>query len=123
MRQFLAISLLMLFALPFATPLFGVNAAEAELPACCRRTGKHHCEMKVVMAGQQGSLITTVGEKCPYSVAPPAILAAAVYAPSASGSIFAGVARHPAVAAQVEAQLRISFDRARQKRGPPAITL
>jgi hypothetical protein len=122
-RRLLAISLLALFALPFALPLFGANAAEAELPVCCRRNGKHHCEMMREMAAQQGSSMSTVGERCPYSFAPPAIVVPAVYAPSASASIFAGIVRHPAAAAQTEAQFRISFDRARQKRGPPNISI
>lgn len=111
----------MLFGLPFALPLFGANAAEAQLPVCCRRNGKHHCEMAREVAPRKVSL-GTVGEKCPYSIAPPATVVLPPYAPPASASIFAGIARHPAVAAQVEAQFRISFDRARQKRGPPRIS-
>jgi hypothetical protein len=118
-RRLLAISLLMLFGLPFAAPLFGANAAEANLPICCRRDGKHHCAM-MSMDESTGRALRTVGEKCPYSVAPPAILVLPSYTPSTAQSVFAGVIRHPTSAPQVEAQRRISFDRARQKRGPPA---
>ncbi|HEV2463890.1 MAG TPA: hypothetical protein VGT04_08800 [Acidobacteriaceae bacterium] len=71
----------------------------------------------------RGVSLTTIGEKCPYSVAPPATIILPAYTPPASASIFAGISRHPAVAAQVEAQFRISFDRARQKRGPPIVIL
>lgn len=112
----------MLFGLPFALPLLGVNAAEAQLPVCCRRNGKHHCEMVREMASR-GVSLSTISEKCPYSIAPPATVVLPVYTPPASASIFAGIARHPAVSAQVEAQFRISFDRARHKRGPPAVIL
>jgi hypothetical protein len=116
-RRLLAISLLLLFMVPCVLPLFGANAAEAALPACCRRNGKHHCMMD--MAWSQERSFHTVREKCPYSVAPPAILVLPSYTPSAAASIFAGIRRHPSVAAQTEAQYRISFDRSRQKRGPP----
>lgn len=60
-----------------------------------------------------------VGEKCPYSIAPPATLVLITFNPSPSASIFAGIARHPTAAAQEEAQQRIAFNRFRQKRGPP----
>jgi hypothetical protein len=116
-RRLLAISLLLLFTAPFVLPLFGSSAAEAALPACCRRNGKHHCMM--YMAWMQERTFHTVHEKCPYSIAPPAILVLHSYRPTAAASIFAGITRHPTAAAQTEAQLRISFDRSRQKRGPP----
>ena len=118
MRRLLAITLLLLFTTPFVLPLFGTNAAEDALPACCRRNGKHHCMM--YMAWMQERSFHTVREKCPYSIVPPAILVLPSFTPSAAASVFAGITRHPAVVAQTEAHLRISFDRSRQKRGPPA---
>jgi hypothetical protein len=117
-RRLLAISLLMVFALPCALPLFGAKAAEASLPLCCRRGGKHHCAMANMGAAQR-SFTGRLSEKCPYSIAQPAILVLPIFTPSAAAFVFAGVARHPAVAPQVEAQRRISFDRSRRKRGPP----
>lgn len=107
----------MLFALPFTLPLFGADAAAASVPACCRRNGKHHCMMS--MNSSRDSSVPIVWQKCPYSVTPPAVLVLPSFTPSPSASIFAGVTRHPAAAAQVEARQRVSFDRSRQKRGPP----
>lgn len=118
MRRLLAISLLLLFTTPFVLPLFGTSAVEATIPACCRRNGKHHCMM--YMAWMQERTFHTVREKCPYSIAPPAILVLRSFTPSAAASVFAGITRHPALFPQTEAQFRISFDRSRQKRGPPA---
>lgn len=117
-RRALAISLLTLFLLPFALPLFGASARQTDLPACCRRNGKHHCMMSMVSSRMQTRII---GVKCPYRIVPPAVMVAPPYAPAPAASIFAGVTRHPAVAPQVEALRRVSLDRARQKRGPPAI--
>jgi hypothetical protein len=117
-RRMLAISLLILFALPITLPLFGADAAAASVPACCRRNGKHHCMMS--MGSSRDSSLLIIWQKCPYSVTPPAVSVLPSLAPSPSASIFAGVRRHPAAAAQVEARQRVSFDRSRQKRGPPA---
>jgi hypothetical protein len=119
-RRLLAISLLTLFALPFALPLFASSASDANLPICCRRDGKHHCAAMTIGGTSQGTSMETVGEKCPYSVAPPAILLLPSFKPSTAVAVFAGIVQHPAVAPQTEAQRRISFDRSRQKRGPPA---
>lgn len=118
-RRLLAISLLILFSLPFALPLFGARAAAAELPICCRRNGEHHCEMAGVIP-TSGSSMSTVSEKCPYSVAPPAIVVLPSFTPPTAASVFAGITHHPAIAPQSDAQRRISFDRTKQKRGPPS---
>ena len=117
-RRLLASSLLTLLLVPSVLPLFGQKAVEASLPACCRRNGKHHCMM--YMEWMQQRAFRTIYEKCPYDLAPPAVIAFTRYAPSTPATIFAGILRHPAVVAQTEAQLRVSFDRTRQKRGPPA---
>ena len=119
-RRLLAISLLFLFSLPLISPLLG-DDAEASLPACCRRSGKHHCEMPDASTATSRSGAGAVHEKCPFTPAAPAILVLPSFTPPTAAAIFAGIASHPAIAAQTEAQLRISFDRARQKRGPPAL--
>jgi len=118
-RRVLAIPLLILFILPVALPFFSAGEAEASVPVCCRRSGKHHCMM---MLSSRNSKTSMIGERCPYSALQPAMLILVSFAPSTSASVFAGLARHPSVAPQAEAQQRISFDRSRQKRGPPEQT-
>lgn len=118
MRRALSISLLLLLMAPAIVPLLGTQAAEDTLPACCRRNGKHHCMMS--MAFMQDQAFRTINEKCPYNLAPPAVIVLPPYTPSAPASIFAGILRHPSVVPQTEAQQRVSFDRSRQKRGPPS---
>jgi hypothetical protein len=47
-RRLLAISLLLLFSFPLVSPLLALSAnPETNLPACCRRDGKHHCQMNM----------------------------------------------------------------------------
>lgn len=117
MRRTLAISLLILFSLPLTLPFFSVNASAASVPMCCRKNGKHHCVMSL---NSSQSKTTMVGDPCPYRVAPPAILVLPSFTPSPSAAIYAGVVRQPAATTQEEARQRVSFDRSRQKRAPPA---
>jgi hypothetical protein len=121
-RRLLAISLLWIFGLPLAAPLWMPSAAEASLPACCRRDGKHHCAISTESASQ-GQNVKIIAAKCPYAPAVPAAIHFLVLAPSPRAASFAELIAHPAIHPQTEAQYRISFDRGRQKRGPPSLTL
>jgi hypothetical protein len=119
-RRALAISLMLLFSLPLVSSLLGAGAAEATVPVCCRRDGRHHCAMPSDESNQ-GSGAHAVRETCPYTPAAPAVVLLPSFTPETAAAIFAGVIRHPAVSPQTDAQLRVSFDRGRQKRGPPAL--
>lgn len=108
----------MLFLLPFAQPLFGASAEQATVPVCCRKNGKHHC-----MMASRSPQTRIIGVECPYHMFPPAVMVVPSFAPSTSASVFAGIVQHPVVTPQVEARQRVSFDRTRQKRGPPAFSI
>jgi hypothetical protein len=123
-RSLLAILQLLLLSLPtFASFAALGGSSEAKLPACCRRAGAHHC---MITAAQQAALWDGVGVKakpqpCPFI---PKALPAAQHAPTSlvpAAMIFAQILSHPASAAQTLARFRISQDRSRQKRGPPAV--
>ena len=101
--------------------------AEAGLPACCRRDGKHHC---MVSMNERGKLVLShdpqfkaPAETCPYkssSVAPTP--PNPVAAPTAAAASYGDLVSHPTGVAQTEAKGRISRDRSHQKRGPPTLT-
>ena len=114
--------MMLAFWLPLLTPVWMPGAAEAGLPLCCRRSGKHHCAM-LEMGQRQGHGISVVAERCPYSPAVAPVLHLASYAPPSDAAVFAELVSHPAVHAQTDARYRVAFDRARQKRGPPAVDL
>jgi hypothetical protein len=125
LRKLLAITLLALFGLPLVQPLFALTArSEANLPACCRRNGKHDCMMSMAERSQLASRdpeFRTPAEKCPYCpAATVAVVHGNTFLPPARQAIYAGLIAHPAVAVQTESKLRISRNRSRQKRGPPA---
>lgn len=119
MRRLLAIPMMLLMLLPFAADYLGASTAEASIPACCRRSGKHQCSMG---EGQSsGNHERALRGKCPYSCASAAVIVPASFAPAAAAAIYSGVLQHPSVSPQTDARRRISYDRARQKRGPPTL--
>jgi len=118
MRGIVAIVLAALFSWTPILPLF-VSNPSSNLPACCRKNGKHHCAERSMHSLSSEAAASIVGPKC--SLFPHTDQAAHIqgYTPSESIAIFAGLLSHPAVSAQTEAGYRISFHRSRQKRGPP----
>lgn len=128
LRRFISILLLAVFSLPLLVPMLAMRQdADAGLPACCRRNGKHHCMMSMAQRNKlvvsQDTQFKAPAEKCPFcpsSVAPahPNLLVE----PSLAAAIFGDLVSHPAGFAQTEAKRRISRDRANQKRGPPTLT-
>lgn len=124
LRKLLAITLLVLLGQPFVQPLLAWNAtSEANLPACCRRNGRHHCMMSMAERRQLASRdlqFEAPSERCPYrqAIAGP-VLHGRSLLPPVGQAIFVGLSSHPAVAVQTESKLRISRNRSRRKRGPP----
>lgn len=124
LRKLLAITLLVLFGLPLVQPLFALTArSEANLPACCRRGGKHDCTENMAERSQSASRdpqFQAPTEKCPYCPASVAVVHDNTFVPPIAQAVFAALIAHPGVVAQTESKLRISRNRSRQKRGPPA---
>lgn len=128
LRKLLAITLLALFGLPFASSLLALTPrGDSNLPACCRKNGKHHCMMGMeerrASMGDSPVFHAPI-DKCPY--APAALLSGphptVAGVPSAQ-IFFADLVSHPTASAQTESKRRISRDRSRQKRGPPSLSL
>jgi hypothetical protein len=111
----------MLFGWLLLVPAFAI-AGESTIPACCRRSGKHHC-MGRAHSNSTGSSLISIRDKCP--CVPQATVATHVEfsTPSNSQAVYAGLVGLPAVSPQTEAGYRVSHFRARQKRGPPAFFL
>ena len=127
MRKALSILLLAFFGLPIFSPLLALTPrSEKDLPACCRRNGKHHCMMSMAERSLRAShdpQFQAPAEKCPYCPTAIAVVHGNTFVPPTAQAIFASLIAHPAVAAQTESKLRISRDRSRQKRGPPTLFL
>lgn len=124
MRRAWAAILVVLFSYPLIAPAFASGPDDSQLPACCRRNGKHHCAMQMaeMELGNIPSGLVTVSEKCPYApFARCPLMLPHSFTPSARGAI-AGPGKGPALIVRAaEAGYRISADRARHKRGPPRL--
>ena len=124
LRKLVSILLLAVFGLPFVPQLLAATAkSESNLPACCRRSGKHRC-MEAATDRHESATTPRAHaplDKCPYA---PATLAAS-HRPfdgiAASSVIYAEVTSHPSVRPQAESKRRISAERSRSKRGPPTL--
>jgi hypothetical protein len=124
LRRILSILLLAIFGLPLVSSLFATGTTEsAGLHACCRKNGRHHCSGEVFANSGAGNQLTAPPMKCPYS--PDAVVSVhtSTLALSASSASLITLASHPAGVAQTESKWRISRDRSRLKRGPPALTI
>lgn len=121
-RRLLALSLLLLFSFPLVSPLLALSAnADANLPACCRRNGVHHCEMKMQRASisEHQVSVSTIPAKCPFYPRPATLVRHNDARLHASTGLHAQLVNHATVKAHPYASVRVALDTAWQKRGPP----
>lgn len=127
MRRSIVFLLLLVFCSYLSVPVIAASShAGNNLPACCRRNGKHHCMLRMTkMHHASGQYVSAPPEKCPFC--PDATLQVPIqwhpFTLPSAGTFYAALRSHPACAAQTDALSPISFDRSRQKRGPPTFQL
>jgi hypothetical protein len=119
-RRLLSTVLLLLFSLPLISPVLALTASsDANLPACCRRNGAHHCTRLIHSAESSGPTLSPIPQRCP---AYPAVVTPARHGDLsclAASLIFAEIVSHPTIKLQTQARARVALDISRQKRGPP----
>jgi hypothetical protein len=99
-----------------------VADSESQLPACCRRLGKHHCAMQDGGQGSSGPVAKSESVRC-------AQYPGTTPARSSGNTMGFGHNRGAAVLEAGKAEnppsslsgYHISFNRDHQKRGPPAL--
>ena len=121
MRRVLSFTLFLLFSLPLISPVLALTASsDANLPACCRRNGAHHCTRVARLPDpSHGINLSAIPQRCPGY---PAVVTAFRHGHlsfHAASLIFAGIVSHPAATPQIQARARVALDISRQKRGPP----
>jgi hypothetical protein len=122
MRRALAILLMALFSFPLISPALFASDADSNLPACCRRGGKHHCAMMAMGSESPSPGRSAQAGRCSLFPDAGAIPGSpAVSLPAVCKAIFAELLSHPASCSQVKALCLISYSRAGQKRGPPVV--
>jgi hypothetical protein len=122
-RRLLALSLLLLFSFPLVSPLLALSTnSNANLPACCRRNGTHHCQMKMLRSKTSAhqTTISTLSTKCPFYPRPATLVRHNDARLRASARQLAYSVNHATIKAPPRTHIRIALDTAWQKRGPPA---
>jgi hypothetical protein len=120
MRRTIALTVLTIISWMLIAPLFAPGA-EASLPPCCRRHGKHHCMMRrMERPGSKQNGLATASEKCPCAPAATGAVYSRCYKPEAGKQIQAAAVGPAARAPETDALHRISFLHSHPKRGPPA---
>jgi len=122
MRRLISIFLLLVFGMPLALPALAYTASssEANLPACCKRNGVHHCTGMVRdQPPSPDPNVSAIHEKCPaYPAVVTPVQHGNLFIPTAS-LIDAGMRTHSSLKPRAASLARISFLSACQKRGPP----
>jgi len=127
MRRALSIVLLAVFFLPPLASCFASEAIDdAGVPACCRRHGLHHCVLSAVeraMLQAMGAADPELRARspiCPYQQSAMRTAHPVGSALPIGVAVYASIVSHPTALAQTHSKWRMSRERARLKRGPPA---
>ncbi len=96
--------------------------SESRLPACCRRTGNHHCSMMPAATNSPGEGLAARSQKCSRYPAMSVSAHIEQAAPPTADRVAWNIEPRGAARAQAEALYRISHSRAREKRGPPLLS-
>ena len=130
MRRALSILLIVVFGMPALAPLFGTVAPDdANVPACCRRHGQHHCLMgeaertALQALGLASPEFRAPAPTCPYQHSSVRSVQQVRLAIPAAQVLYAALVSHPTGLAQTHSKWRVSRERSRQKRGPPGMIL
>jgi hypothetical protein len=116
MRRAIALALMLIFSSLLMAPLFATDP-DANLPACCRRHGKHHCIMSEQQDGRPG--LAAVRAKCPFFPASTCTARSTQCQPVAAQRFQPGALGATMVAPGAQAGFRVSTPRSHPKRGPP----
>jgi hypothetical protein len=104
------------FYVLFASP---AHKTLANLPACCRRDGKHHCAMVNDGVPSSQTRMNSVAPPCPFQGSHALVSHVVASLPNSSDAHYGQVLSHPAIHEQALAAMRVSQARSHQKRGPP----
>lgn len=124
LRRAISSSLLLIFSLTLLSPLLAAftPAEESNLPACCRRDGKHQCAKRPAAVDTAGTAVSNAPTRCGH-YRPAASLGAgapAVAIPEAQSAVALPVAA--AVPPPAHRGLAHRAVPAAPLRGPPSLT-
>ncbi|HSM76231.1 MAG TPA: hypothetical protein VLT57_01330 [Bryobacteraceae bacterium] len=123
MRRLWALSLVFFFSFSLIAPALFASNPEENLPACCRRDGKHHCAMSgSPRAESQG--LSLHAAPCSAYPTPQAFPSRITPVAASFPQVAARLAPNPEfLASGRETRCQLRSKRSSPKRGPPAVQL
>jgi hypothetical protein len=118
MRRAAASALMIFFSLLLSAPFFGPDA-DANLPPCCRRHGKHHCAMRMSERPANPPGFASITEKCPCFPAATCAGQPPRFKPEPSQRICRDVVIYAGVPAPAQVHRRACLILSHPRRGPP----
>jgi hypothetical protein len=119
MRQLTAILSLLQFLLLAGAPLLAADT-ESNLPACCRRSGKHHCMGRMPAMLNEGASLRAANTNCPaFPKLATAPNCSRFAVPGTSNEPNGIESTQPSILGQIDNSYHICWSRIKQKRGPP----
>ena len=122
MRRAAATVLFAVLAVPILLPLYAFRNSDpdSQLPACCRRDGKHHCGMAAAEQTSDSSpALRASSPRCPFWLSRVTVSRNPKFQLAASSLFYGDLARHPAFSPQAYIHLVVSEKNTHHKRGPP----
>lgn len=121
MRRILASLLVVLFGFSLIAQALFASDPDSNLPACCRRNGKHHCAMMTRSGESSGPVL--LAARCPAFPSVNAIPSSQTAGlPGSSSSTRIALEMQSPSLIGIQAHSRISYSQAGQKRGPPSFS-
>lgn len=120
MRRLLAFALLLFFNAPLISPLFALApTSDANLPACCRRNGAHHCNMQMAQSASNDPAFSSIPGKCPAYPRPATLIRITHAQAQSEARRVSASAAVTHITPQAETHSKAAFTSPYQKRGPP----
>jgi hypothetical protein len=123
-RSSLAALLAAIVSFPLMLPMLS-PAPESNVPACCRKDGKHACSMmsKAASHHDNAPAVSLKKEVCPlFPTGKTSPASARVSTVPPAQALSAQLLTFMSAPEQMEARYRVSFNRSWQKRGPPSLS-
>ncbi|HVT91686.1 MAG TPA: hypothetical protein VHD76_02495 [Bryobacteraceae bacterium] len=124
LRRFWASTLVLLLSISLLAPSLWASGAAGDLPACCRRDGKHACGMPDAGGGMSAPGSAFRASRCP---AFPAVQAMPVHASPATTALRPAAVPFPPDSRFLQKgeapRCQSVFTRSHATRGPPVVVL
>jgi hypothetical protein len=121
MRRVSATLLLALLSVALIAPALCASGPDTNLPACCRRSGKHHCAVPAATTADSSGPALGAGA-CPnYRLAKIGPAAPAPGVAQSAVTVYSKEAAHRDLDTYSQPFNHSSYSRAGQKRGPPVL--